>query len=74
MEKINLVYTKFIFLNIFKTMEKFPELNTVLGYRQKPITRAILVIIVLIVMVITVIIFLIASGYISVKSPTEKIQ
>jgi hypothetical protein len=55
-------------------MEKFPELNSVLGYRQKPITRTILVIIVIIVMIITVIIFLIAAGYIGVKSPIETIQ
>jgi hypothetical protein len=55
-------------------MEKFPELNSVLGYRQKPITRAILVIIVIIIMVITVIIFLIVSGYIGVKSPIEPVQ
>lgn len=51
-------------------MEKFPELKDITGYYSSSTIRALWVFIIIILMVIAVIIFLIASGYINLKSPT----
>jgi hypothetical protein len=54
-------------------MEKFPELQQITGYYSSGAVRAIWIFIILILMIIAVIIFLIASGYINIKSPTESV-
>jgi hypothetical protein len=52
-------------------MEKFPELKYITGYYSSGTTRALWVFIIIILMIIAVIIFLIASGYINIKSPAS---
>ncbi len=52
-------------------MQKYPELDKILGRRTSTKTTLIVIAILLIVMTIATIIFLILNGYISVKSPTS---
>jgi hypothetical protein len=52
-------------------MEKFPELKYITGYYSSGTTRALWIFIILILMILAVIIFLIASGYINIGSPTS---
>ncbi len=51
-------------------MEKFPELKDITGYYSSGSIRALWIFIIIILMIIAIIIFLIASGYINIKSPT----
>ena len=52
-------------------MEKFPELKEITGHYSSGTTKAIWIFIIIILMILTVIIFLIASGYIHIGSPTN---
>jgi hypothetical protein len=54
-------------------MEKFPELQQITGYYSSGTVRALWIFVILILMIIAVIIFLIASGYINIKSPVENV-
>jgi hypothetical protein len=55
-------------------MEKFPELKEITGYYSSGTTRALWIFIILILMTLAVIIFLIASGYIHIGSPTDNVN
>lgn len=52
-------------------MDKFPELKKILGEPKNKQSRLIFIFIILILIVLVVIIFLIATGYIALKSPTD---
>jgi hypothetical protein len=53
-------------------MEKFPELQQIIGRRNSVKTTVIVSAILLIIIAISTVIFLILNGYILVKSPTSE--
>ena len=53
-------------------METYPEIDKLLGKTMKPRTRTILFLILFIFLIVITIIFLIATGYINIGSPTNQ--
>ena len=52
-------------------MENFPELDKIIGRNRSAKSILIWVVIIFIILVIATIIFLLLTGYISTKSPTD---